>query len=75
MEILDLTRDRFFRSSCARVVSVSPAIFLSEFRDEQRSDANPVPTTDDLMLNKQGVPLGNLRNVVHALREQGDGCL
>ena len=33
------------------------------------------PWTDDLMLNKHGVPLGNLRNVVHALREQGDGCL
>ena len=33
------------------------------------------PWTDDLMLNKRGVPLGNLRNVVHALREQGDGCL
>jgi hypothetical protein len=33
------------------------------------------PWTDDLMLNKHGVPLGNLPNVVHALREQGDGCL
>ena len=36
MQILDL--------SCARVVSVSPGTFLSEFCDEQRSDANPVPT-------------------------------
>ena len=70
MQILDL--------SCARVVSVSPGTFYRSFA--MSSAVTPIqsrrdPWTDDLMLNKHGVPLGNLRNVVHALREQGDGCL
>jgi hypothetical protein len=70
MQILDL--------SCVRVVSVAQEPFYRSFA--MSNAVTPIqsrrnPWTDDLMLNKRGVPLGNLRNVVHALREQGDGCL